>query len=61
MFWQLVKQDKNAIKEDGGKEAKNPNSLLEWMPEFKYADTSFAKQPNVVRFSPLGTYMASAG
>lgn len=42
-------------------EKEDINSTLEWVPVFKYGDKSQTRAPNVVKFSPMGTYMASAG
>lgn len=60
IFWELVKQE-DIIRENGGKETKDATSQLEWVPVFKYAETGLPKQPNLAKFSPKGTYLASAG
>ena len=61
-FWQLEKTE-DLRKEGKSKfnDKEDPNSLLEWTPVFKYGDKSQSRSPNVVKFSPMGTYMASAG
>ena len=60
IFWELVKKEK-LDQPDGGKDPKDPLSNLEWIPVFKYSDNSFTQQPSVVRWSPNGTHLASAG
>lgn len=61
-FWQLERTD-DLRKEGNTKlnDKDDPNSQLEWTPVFKYGDKSQSRPPNVVKFSPMGTYMASAG
>lgn len=43
--------------------AKPMNIMIttQWKPEYLYGDMGHPTPPNVVRFSPKGTYLASGG
>jgi WD40 repeat protein len=47
--------------EDSKQEKDNVNKNLEWFPVFQYGEKNLPNSPSVVKFSPMGSFMASGG
>lgn len=47
--------------DESKQQTENVNKNLEWLPVFQYGEKNLPNAPNVVKFSPMGSLMASGG